>query len=253
MTHDFIYLAYNKMTLLLFDVDGTLTQSGKNISRQMKTVLVTLQQRGFHIGIVGGSVYKKIMIQMDGLQPEHVFSECGCVYNKQDDVIYKKNIRFHSNYQIIQNVLKEVFCFLSDVEYKLTGHFVDLRNGLVYISLVGMNALEHEREDFLRHDAQKHYRQRLLKILTRVLEGTEFTVVKGGQVGLAVYPTEWDKSQVLHFLSDYKVIHYFGDQCEPDGNDYPLFIDKRVIGHKVSSPDHTLELLKQLFKEKNKQ
>ena len=64
-------------TLLLFDVDGTIAESSKKITRKTKNMISSLMKMGIHVGIVGGGKMDKIIDQLDGLAIHHYFSECG--------------------------------------------------------------------------------------------------------------------------------------------------------------------------------
>jgi len=77
----------------------------------------------------------------------------------------------------------------------------------------------------------------------------DISITEGGSVGIAIYPKEFDKIQVLDTITkeDYSEIHYFGDKYEKDGNDYNIINDKRVIGHCVNSPNDTIEILKKML------
>ena len=50
--------------LILFDVDGTLTESGKIIHNSMLNKLITLNNKGYDLGIVGGGKLEKILNQI---------------------------------------------------------------------------------------------------------------------------------------------------------------------------------------------
>ena len=73
----------------------------------------------------------------------------------------------------------------------------------------------------------------------------KLSIVLGGSVGIAIYPTENDKIQVLsHINSDkYSEIHYFGDKYLPDGNDYQLLNAPNIIGHKINDINETYNIL----------
>jgi phosphomannomutase len=238
------------MKLLLFDVDGTLAESSQKISNEIKSQLVLCRGKGFEIGIVGGGRYEKILDQMDGLELDHIFAESGCVYYRKDALIYKKNIRSHSLYPYINIIIKRALEYLSHVDYQLTGHFIDLRNGIIYISLIGMAATLEERAAFLNLDRIHGYKLELLNILKDLAItmniDKELVIVEGGSVGIGVYPIEWDKIQVLDSLpsSKYNIIHYFGDKYEPNGNDYQLLNHDRVIGHPINNPNECLDTLR---------
>ena len=127
-------------SLLLFDVDGTIAESGAIINDDILNRLIYLKDY-YHLGIVGGGKYEKIIEQIKETNIfTHVFAECGCVYYKYNknilkyELIYKKNIRTHFLYSKINQLIKVALEFLSKVDYNLTGHMVDLRNGIIYIT-----------------------------------------------------------------------------------------------------------------------
>jgi phosphomannomutase len=248
----------NSNKLLLFDVDGTLVDSGKEIDSYMVTTLKELKNIGYHIGIAGGGSIDKILNQMKSeISFEHYFSECGCVYYKNMindklalEKVYEKNIRNHELYHYINILIKKSLDFLSKVEYTITGNFIDLRTGIIYISLIGMSANESEREYFKEYDKSYKIREQLLALLNQAAKSLNIedkvSILEGGSVGIAIYPCEWDKIQVLSSLSQYKEIHFFGDKYEEGGNDYGLIHHKSVKGHKVNSKHDTYDLLKKI-------
>jgi len=242
--------------LVLFDVDGTLVESGEKIDDDMKRLLKNLSEKGFTLGIVGGGRLDKILDQLDNnIYISHYFTECGCVYHKRESnnnnklqLIYCKNLREHSLYNSINILIKHALYFLSLVDYTLTGHFIDLRNGILYISLIGLNATSKEREVFFKLDDINLYRKRLLCYLENeaIKEeiNNEITICEGGRAGIAIYPNEYDKIQVLeHLENDYNEIHYFGDKYEKGQNDYRLIRSDKVIGHPVDSIAYTKKII----------
>ena len=54
-------------------------------------------------------------------------------------MIHKNNLRNEPEYIKINSLVKTSLKFISEVDYLLSGNFIDLRNGLIYISLVGMS------------------------------------------------------------------------------------------------------------------
>ena len=252
--------------LVLFDVDGTLAESSEKIDDEMKELLKNLSEKHFTLGIVGGGRLDKILDQLDNnIYITHYFTECGCVYHKRLsnnnnnnnnklDLVYSKNLRSHALYDSINILIKHALYFLSQVDYTLTGNFIDLRNGIVYISLIGLNATKSEREVFFKLDEKNHYRKRLLSYLdieaiNEQIEN-EITITEGGRAGIAIYPNEYDKIQVLEYLEkDYKEIHYFGDKYEKGGNDYRVISSDKVIGHPVDSVAYSKKIIRQLIEE----
>jgi len=240
---------------LLFDLDGTLCESGKKIGNEMKTKIMECIQKGYHLGIVGGGRYEKIVEQLDGYDKymTYIFAECGSVFYHENQCIHTNDLVRHSLYSVIQKLIRVCLKFISETNYDVGGHFVDVRNGLVYISLIGLQANQEMRDKFKKMDKRMEFRKRLLQIVidtkNKLLkERSDCLEVKyGGEVGISIYPTEWDKIQVLKYIqNEYNEIHYFGDRYQEDGNDFRIIHDSHVIGHCVNSYMDTMEQLNEL-------
>ncbi len=248
-----------KKNIFLFDVDGTLVESGDVISHSNSIILNKLKENpNNEIGIVGGGDIKKIMYQMDNqIFFDHYFSECGCVYHTlghNNNLVekYKKNIRENTLYPKINILIKKSLHFLSRVNYTITGNFIDLRCGIIYISLIGMSATNEEREYFKNIDKKENIRQQLLEILLREAEKLNIldkvSILEGGSVGISIYPAEYDKVQVLETINKDKYnIFYFGDKYLPSGNDYILLRNENVTGFKINKKEETYELLQKFI------
>ncbi len=240
--------------LLLFDVDGTIANSAENINSEIYDLLVKLSAN-YDLGIVGGGKHSKIMEQINNSTIfTHIFSECGCVYYKKVDenyqLIYQKNIRRHTLYNKINQLIKTSLKFLSEVDYTLTGNFIDLRSGIIYISLIGMVATQEERQYFININKNNGIRQNLINQLTqKAIQlgiNNHVKILEGGAVGIAIYPNEYDKVQVIEHLDQYNNISYFGDKYTKEGNDYELLNHPLVIGYPVNSLNDTINILKKL-------
>lgn len=246
--------------ILLFDVDGTIAESGKKISPEMKELLSSLkQENGFELGIVGGGTFEKISYQLDGLDVKYIFSECGCCYHKLDDngdmkCIYEKKIHNHEIFEWVEQIIRMALHFIiHKVSTPISGHFVDIRKGLVYISLIGMQADDEQRKAFKNIDEIKNLRQELIQEIQNSLPQSfrqKIDVKIGGSTGITIIPVEWNKEQVMHVreISEYNEIYYFGDKYEKDGNDYELLFHRDVIGVPVQTIENTIAFLKKLKK-----
>jgi len=258
-SNDFVILTQDikrNNLLILFDIDGTIAESTQEVSSKMKDNILKKMNAGYDIGIVGGGKLEKALSQLGDLYITHYFTECGCVYHRRskdnnDDYlrsIYIKNIRKHLLYPKINIIIKEALQFLSKVDYEITGHFIDLRNGIIYISLIGMVATLEERSHFIELNNKNNYRKMLISQLkdkaSELGIQDDLVIAEGGMVGIGIYPKEYDKVQVVDCVKDeYKVIHYFGDKYEEDGNDYHLLNHKLVIPHRVNSLQDTIQEL----------
>jgi phosphomannomutase len=243
-------------------------ESGQKITTEMSTTLINLQKKeNVEIGIVGGGKLDKIIEQMDNqIFFDHYFTECGCVYhtnnkntenNKNNNTvlrpIYTKNIRDHTLYIPINLLIKHCLQYLSKVDYEITGHFIDLRNGIIYVSLIGLTANQEERAIFMELDKHNHYRSKLLESLKNLATSlgieNRVAIVEGGSVGIAIYPSEWDKIQILEYFhaDKYEKIYYFGDKYEPNGNDYQILNHPRVKGFPVNHYQDTIQYLRKFL------
>ena len=245
--------------LLLFDVDGTITESGQQIEDSIKNMIQHLSKK-YDIGIVGGGKIEKILEQMgDDNYFHYYFSECGCVFHENVSPIsnldlvkrYSKNLRQHKLYPMINTLIKTSLSFLSQVDYTITGNFIDLRNGIIYVSLIGMSANSDERKYFISLDKKNGYRKQLLLLLKeeaiKLNIYHSIQICEGGSVGIAIYPNEYDKVQVYEHLKDkYSEIHYFGDKYHEDGNDYHIINHFKIIGHCVDNIQDTINILSRL-------
>ena len=251
--------------LYLFDVDGTLTESTMTISPRMRGHLEGLMKAGHETGIVGGGMLGKIRDQLNGLEVDHIFSECGSTYHRlvADSastgnfyrLVYQNRIRETTFYPEIQELIKAALRYLSGADFPLGGHHIDIRNGLIYISLAGMTATADERACYITMDKRRGYRQELIAILRKRAEELDIhhtvTICEGGSVGISIYPARWDKVQVLDriLLDKYDRVYYFGDKYNEDGNDHKIINDLRVTGIRVNSPHDTDEFLSEVLSE----
>jgi len=248
--------------IILFDVDGTLVESSQKITETNANILNKLKEKGYEIGIVGGGNLTKILNQMDDLiYFHHYFTECGCVYHQNKstninvldlEIKYMKNIREHLLYLEINKLVKKALEFISQVDYTITGNFIDLRNGIIYISLIGMSATNSERQYFIEIDNKEKIRKKLIDLLIKesikLKIDDKISILQGGSVGISIYPNEYDKIQVLEHLTNYDNIYYFGDKYLEDGNDYKLLNDDKITrGFSINNPEETFEILKNKF------
>lgn len=242
--------------IALFDLDGTIVEYGEKIDDEMIMILLNVKKLGYELGLVSERKIDGIFLQLRNFIFSHIFSECGSVYHKYNGnnykELYKKNIRNHPLFPEINILIKEALLFLSNVDYYLTGHFVDLRNGLIYISLIGMQAKEDDKQEFIRLDKQNKYCERLLNLLIEKADKmnilSKLSIRSGGTVGIVIYPIEWNKSQIIGRIIDGDEILYFGDQYKEGGNDYEIINSKDLVGYSVKNVEDTKRILNELCK-----
>lgn len=243
-----------KRILCLFDVDGTLTKSRQSIDSKLETFLLENIKPLAAIGLVGGSDFNKIAEQMGGDDVIHkydyVFPENGLVPYKFGKQLEKESIQNFMGEEKLQTFINFVLKYLSGIVLPLKrGTFVEFRSGMLNISPIGRSCSQQERDDFEKYDKTHNIRKTMIEALKKEFPSIGLTYSIGGQISFDVFPNGWDKTYCLGHLENegYEEIHFFGDKTDLGGNDYEIFIDPRVIGHKVKNPDDTKEQLIKLF------
>lgn len=120
------------------------------------------------------------------------------------------------------------------------------------ISPIGRNCSREERNDYEKFDLEHNVRQNMVQAMKEEFADLNLTYSIGGQISFDVFPSGWDKTYCLRFISpdDFDEVHFFGDKTFVGGNDYEIFSSERTIGHTVTSPEDTMEQCTKLFMNK---
>ena len=116
-----------------------------------------------------------------------------------------------------------------------------------------MCAIDEERANFIELDLIHNYRSKLIGLLKSQAKqlniDDKIDICLGGSVGIAIYPSKWNKVQVLDWINNikYDAIYYFGDKYLSDGNDYELINHPNIIGIPVDNLEQTTNMLNELF------
>lgn len=239
-------------TLVLFDVDGTLTPARLEISPEMKATLQALRKKVV-IGFVGGSDLSKQVEQLGATVLEdfdYCFSENGLTAYKLGKELASQSFIGWLGNEKYNKLVKFILRYLSDIDIPIRrGTFIEFRNGMINVSPVGRNASTQERNEFEAFDKEHKIREKLVNALKENFADFGLTYSIGGQISFDVFPTGWDKTYALQHVADenFKEIHFFGDKSYKGGNDYEIYEDPRTIGHAVNSPVDTIRILNELF------
>ncbi|XP_039621407.1 phosphomannomutase 1 [Polypterus senegalus] len=244
----------DRSVLCLFDVDGTLTPARQKIDPKLDTFFQTLRQK-VKIGVVGGSDYSKIAEQLgDGDEViqkfDYVFAENGTVQYKDGKLISKQAIQNHLGEELLQDLINFCLRYMALLKLpKKRGTFIEFRNGMLNISPIGRSCTMEERIEFSEIDKKEKIREKFVAALQQEFAGKGLRFTRGGLISFDVFPEGWDKRYCLDILQEegVKVIHFFGNETYPGGNDFEIFSDPRTIGHTVLSPEDTARLCQELF------
>jgi len=238
--------------ILLFDVDGTLTQARKKITAEMLLFLHELRKKQ-RIGIVGGSdIIKQIEQIGENVVGEwdYVFSENGLVAFKEGRLLAQQSLVGHLGEAKLQQLINFILRYLSDLSLPVKrGTFIEFRAGMLNVSPIGRNCNQKERDEYEKYDLQHNIRATMVQALQARFPDYGLTYSIGGQISFDVFPTGWDKTYCLRFLQldGFDEIHFFGDKTFKGGNDYEIFESDLTIGHAVTDPDDTRRQVEQLM------
>ena len=244
----------NKKILLLFDVDGTLTPSRNKITEDMNQILEKISvNNNFEIGFVGGSNLEKQKEQLGNSINyfKYWFPENGLVAYKDKQEFYKSNLLDFFTEDKLQEFISFTLKYIADLKIpKKRGTFIEFRNGLINVSPIGRNCNREERDEFEKFDHEHKIRNEMISQLKNNFPDLELTYSIGGQISFDVFPKGWDKTFCLKHLNlnKYSEIHFFGDKCFEGGNDYEIYVDKRVIGHEIKNYTDTIKIIENILK-----
>lgn len=236
-------------TLLLFDVDGTLTLPRLKINDNMLDVLKNTKQTNiFELGFVGGSDLNK---QIEQLGEENMslftwkFAENGLMAYYENELIHQQSLIEHLGETNYQNLINACLQVLSETTVPVKrGNFIELRNGMINISPIGRSCNQNERDYFYEWDKTEKCREKIIEILKIKLNDLNLSYSIGGQISIDIFPKGWDKTYCLPFLENkYKQIIFFGDKTEKGGNDYEIYNDSRVKSYNVTSYFDTISII----------
>ncbi|KAJ3442741.1 phosphomannomutase-related [Anaeramoeba flamelloides] len=241
-----------KKVLVLFDIDGTLTPSRKTLTEDMDNFITELQTK-VDVGVVGGSDLPKQKEQLGEnatTRFKYSFSENGVIAFEEGKLISKSSITDKLGEEKLQKFLNFCLHYIADFELPVKrGTFIEFRNGMINISLIGRNCSYEERLQYVELEKEGQFRQKFVKILQEKFSEYGLVFSIGGQISIDVFPQGWSKEYCLQFVNNkgYDEIHFFGDKTYKGGNDYEIFIHEETIGHTVTCPEDTVKICKELF------
>eukprot|EP01097_Dermamoeba_algensis_P003812 TRINITY_DN258_c0_g1_i1.p1 TRINITY_DN258_c0_g1~~TRINITY_DN258_c0_g1_i1.p1 ORF type:complete len:246 (-),score=56.34 TRINITY_DN258_c0_g1_i1:120-857(-) len=238
-------------TLVLFDVDGTLTPARKTITPDMKQFIAELRKK-VTVGVVGGSDFVKISEQLgESILKDFdwVFSENGVVAFEAGNPIESQSLSKFLGEDNLKKLINFILVKIAEIDIPIKrGTFIEFRRGMLNISPIGRNCSYEERLEFYEYDKKHGVREKLIQDLKQKFADLNLSYSIGGQISVDIFPQGWDKTYCLRYVTDkYKTIHFFGDKTMPGGNDHEIFESPRTIGHSVKDPEDTKAQLTKIF------
>ncbi|KAI9295599.1 phosphomannomutase [Neoconidiobolus thromboides FSU 785] len=241
-----------KDTIVLFDVDGTLTPSRLSIENDMLETLRALRKK-VTIGFVGGSDLSKQVEQIgdDVLSLfDYSFPENGLQFYRGKELVSSAKFIEVIGEEKYKNLVNFILKYIADLDIPVKrGTFVEFRNGMINVSPIGRSCSQQERKAFFELDKVQNIRKKMVEALKEKFSDYNLTYSIGGEISLDIFPKGWDKTYCLNHVKGegFKTIYFFGDRTEMGGNDYEIYSHPEVIGQTVKNPNDTINHLRKLF------
>jgi len=254
--------------IVLFDMDGTLTESRQKFnSTTLSSSLVELSRHA-EIGIVTGSDYNYLKEQLSPLLDSsiryclHLLPCNGTKYYQPPEfpsegfklvkeVSMQKEIG-KNGWRRLLEILIAAQLRASEMDIPLTGHFISPRGSMINWSPSGRNANNQERTKFMRYDKKYNFRKRSLSELRSELASAQLdniTIKLGGDTSFDIYPTGWDKTFALRYFKGSNV-WFVGDRAlSPNGNDYEIHKACEPRSFNTEGPEQTIGIISDIIKQ----
>ena len=225
----------------VFDVDGTLTPSRLKIDTEFgKFFRNWIKNKNVYL--LTGSDHDKTIEQVgvDVWREVTESHQCG------GNVVYRKGDLIEmSRWEPSEKLLNRCQQLIDESSYELrTGNHLEVRVGLLNISVVGRDCSQEQREVYYEWDKVNKDREYICNVLNE--EFPELESSAGGQISIDIHQKGKNKSQIRRKIKG--DIWFFGDKTDEGGNDYPIasILEEPDKVFQVNDWKHTYKLLKDI-------
>lgn len=215
----------NKVKLVAFDLDGTLTQHRTPLSDEHRAVLDKLSKK-YKLLMAGAGMCMRIFGQM-GEYPIDVLGNYGMQYAEYDPETKTLDIREDNVLPCDKESIEKRVTMLREkygfTEYK--GDNVEFHSsGCVTFPILGTKA---DIKDKLSFDPDRKKRRAIYEDVKATFP--EFTVFVGGSSSFDMAPAPYNKAYALaKYCEERGIAHdevvYVGDDYGPGGNDESVYL-----------------------------
>tara|TARA_Y100000031_G_scaffold26957_1_gene28993 strand:- start:30701 stop:31423 length:723 start_codon:yes stop_codon:yes gene_type:complete len=231
----------SQKTSILFDLDGTLTESRSLISKQMSKLLIVLASK-MDVVVISGAQLSQMKKQIPWIMNGAVIA-MGQSGNEVPE--YWENKLTDVEVQHVLNHIEKIKKIYRIVDVDENDQ-IESRGGQVAFSLIGHNADKERKREF---DSSGEFRLDILRnipfvhelLMARVAGTTCFDYTrkdwgKAGNITRLMQKRRWDKNACL----------YIGDALFEGGNDYPVK-ETGIECVAVSGPEDTKKIIDSLL------
>ena len=215
----------NKIKLVAFDLDGTLTQHKTPLSEEHKQVLDQLGKK-YKLLMAGAGMCHRIFNQMNQY-PIDILGNYGLQYAEYNpetkDIEIKKNAVLPCDRESVDKRVTQLREKYGYTEF--AGDNVEFHaSGCVTIPLLGTKA---KSEDKLAFDPDRSKRRAIYEEVKELF--SDYIVFVGGSSSFDMAPAPYNKAYALaQYCEDYGIAHdevvYVGDDYGPGGNDESVYL-----------------------------
>ncbi len=240
--------------LFIFDLDNTLAQNGKPISKITKKFLETLIKKPIYLGIISGrqleNILQRIYVQkiLDTKNSIFIGTNNGaCLYefkiknNKLQKYVINQELLTTMDYEKITKVVKQI---LKDIKLPIPvrGKQIIKTPSSVIATIPGIDTPEHIKNKF---DPDKKIRIRIISKIKELL--TSYNVNIAGRTSIDITKHKVNKAQAIKLLIKYVNLSknnaiFIGDEFYQQGNDL-IVAQNKISSIFVQNPTQTQKLL----------
>ncbi len=215
----------NKIRLVVFDLDGTLTQHKTPLSEEHKQVLNELEKK-YKLLMAGAGTCQRIFNQMNQY-PIDIMGNYGLQYaeynSETKDIEIKKNVVLPCDRESVEKRVTAMREKYGYTEYE--GENVEFHaSGCVTFPLLGTKA---EAENKLVFDPDRSKRRAIYDDVKKVF--SDYSVFVGGSSSFDMAPSPYNKAYALtEYCKEHGIAHdevaFIGDDYGLGGNDEPVYL-----------------------------
>jgi len=215
----------NKIKLIAFDLDGTLTQHKTPLSAEHREILTRLSKK-YKLLMAGAGMCMRIFNQMEQF-PIDVLGNYGLQYAEYNadtqELEIKENLTFPCDRESVDQRVTQLRQKYGYTEF--AGENVEFHaSGCVTIPLLGTKA---KQEDKLAFDPDRKKRRAIYEEVKELF--SDYVVFVGGSSSFDMAPAPYNKAYALAKYCEARgIAHdevvYVGDDYGPGGNDESVYL-----------------------------
>ena len=215
----------NKIKLVAFDLDGTLTQHKTPLSEEHRQVLDKLAEK-YKLLMAGAGMCRRIYNQMNQY-PIDILGNYGLQYAEynpeMNDIEIKNNVVLPCDRESVDKRVTQLRERYGYTEF--AGDNVEFHaSGCVTIPLLGTKA---KAEDKLAFDPDRSKRRAIYEEVKELF--SDYIVFVGGSSSFDMTPAPYNKAYAIaQYCEEHGIAHdevvYVGDDYGPGGNDESVYL-----------------------------